>query len=83
MQASWAMLLLFHPIWVDGRPLLDRGILDRLDLDGLPADEPVRRAMQASCAACVTFSRRMNAPVLPSVVTVPSINEGVTTWPRP
>ena len=39
--------------------------------------------MQASWAACVTFSRRMNAPVLPSVVTVPSISEGVTTWPRP
>ena len=41
------------------------------------------RAIHASCAARVTCSRRMNAPVLPSVVTVPRISDGVTTWPRP
>jgi NTE family protein len=33
--------LLFHPIWVDGRPLLDGGIADRPGLDGLPAGERV------------------------------------------
>ena len=39
--------------------------------------------MQASCEALVTRSRRMNAPVLPRVVTVPRISDGVTTRPNP
>jgi NTE family protein len=41
MQASCAVPLLFHPIWVGGRPLLDGGILDRPGLDGLPVGERV------------------------------------------
>ncbi len=36
IQASCAVPLLFHPVWVDGRPLLDGGIADRPGLDGLP-----------------------------------------------
>src|SRR3954471_24484850 len=39
IQASCAVPLLFHPIWVGGRPLLDGGIADRPGLDGLPAGE--------------------------------------------
>jgi NTE family protein len=38
IQASCAVPLLFHPVWVDGRPLLDGGIADRPGLDGLPDD---------------------------------------------
>ncbi len=41
MQASCAVPFLFHPIWVEGRPLLDGGILDRPGLDGLPKGERV------------------------------------------
>lgn len=41
MQASCAVPFLFHPIWVEGRPLLDGGIADRPGLTGLPAGERV------------------------------------------
>jgi NTE family protein len=41
LQASCAVPFLFHPIWVNGRPLLDGGIADRPGLDGLPAGERV------------------------------------------
>jgi NTE family protein len=41
IQASCAVPLLFHPIWVGGRPLLDGGIADRSGLSGMPAGERV------------------------------------------
>ena len=41
IQASCAVPLLFHPIWIDGRPHLDGGIADRPGLDGVPAGERV------------------------------------------
>jgi NTE family protein len=41
LQASCTVPLLFHPTWLDGRPLLDGGILDRPGLDGLPHGERV------------------------------------------
>jgi NTE family protein len=36
IHASCAVPLLFHPVWVEGRPMLDGGIADRPGLDGLP-----------------------------------------------
>lgn len=39
--ASCAVPGLFHPVWLDGRPLLDGGILDRHGLAGMPADTRV------------------------------------------
>lgn len=39
--ASCAVPGLFHPVWLDGRPLLDGGILDRHGLAGMPADSRV------------------------------------------
>lgn len=41
LQASCTVPLLFHPAWVDGRPLLDGGILDRPGIEGLPHGERV------------------------------------------
>ena len=41
LHASCAVPLLFQPVWVDGRPLLDGGIADRPGLDGVPAGERV------------------------------------------
>lgn len=41
IQASCAVPLLFHPIWVGGRPLLDGGIADRPGLFGIPPGERV------------------------------------------
>ncbi len=41
LQASCTFPLLFQPRWVDGRPLLDGGILDRPGLDGVPDGERV------------------------------------------
>jgi len=39
--ASCAVPGLFHPVWLDGRPLLDGGILDRHGLAGMPEDSRV------------------------------------------
>jgi NTE family protein len=39
IQASCTVPGLFHPVWLDGRPLLDGGILDRHGLAGLPEGE--------------------------------------------
>lgn len=36
--ASCAVPGLFHPVWLEGRPLLDGGILDRHGLAGMPDD---------------------------------------------
>jgi NTE family protein len=41
LQASCTVPFLFHPTWLDGRPLLDGGILDRPGIDGLPHGERV------------------------------------------
>ncbi len=41
LQASCTVPFLFHPTWVDGRPLLDGGILDRPGIDGLPHGDRV------------------------------------------
>jgi NTE family protein len=41
IQASCAVPLLFHPIWLGGRPLLDGGIADRPGLIGIPPGERV------------------------------------------
>jgi NTE family protein len=39
--ASCAVPGLFHPVWLDGRPLLDGGILDRHGLAGMPENTRV------------------------------------------
>lgn len=41
IQASCAVPGLFHPVWVDGRPMLDGGIADRPGILGLPEGERV------------------------------------------
>jgi len=39
IQASCTVPGLFHPVWLDGRPLLDGGIRDRHGLSGMPEGE--------------------------------------------
>ncbi|APR74762.1 Hypothetical protein A7982_00108 [Minicystis rosea] len=41
IQASCCVPFLFHPVWHEGRPLLDGGIADRPGIVGLPAGERV------------------------------------------
>lgn len=41
LVASCAVPFLFHPVWLDGRPYADGGILDRPGLAGMPAGERV------------------------------------------
>ncbi len=36
IRASCAFPLLFQPVWINGRPHLDGGVLDRPGLDGMP-----------------------------------------------
>ncbi len=38
IQASCTVPVLFHPVWHQGRPLLDGGILDRPGLQGIPSN---------------------------------------------
>ncbi len=37
VRASCAVPVMFHPVWIDGRPYVDGGVLDRPGLAGLPA----------------------------------------------
>jgi NTE family protein len=37
ITASCALPGLFHPVWIDGRPLIDGGVTDRPGLAGMPA----------------------------------------------
>lgn len=37
IRASCAVPIMFHPVWIEGRPYLDGGILDRPGLEGVPA----------------------------------------------
>ncbi len=41
VAASCAVPLLFHPVWIDGRPFVDGGVADRPGLAGMPADARV------------------------------------------
>jgi NTE family protein len=41
IRASCAVPGLFHPVWLDGRPMLDGGIADRPGLAGVPRGERV------------------------------------------
>jgi len=41
IRASCAVPVLFHPVWLNGRPMLDGGIADRPGLAGMPAGERV------------------------------------------
>ena len=41
IHASCAVPLMFQPVWIAGRPLLDGGVLDRAGLWGLPQGERV------------------------------------------
>jgi len=36
IAASCALPGLFHPVWIDGRPLIDGGVTDRAGLAGMP-----------------------------------------------
>lgn len=41
IHASCAVPLLFQPVWLDGRPCLDGGVLDRPGLAGVPQGERI------------------------------------------
>lgn len=41
IQASCAVPVLFHPVWIDGRPYSDGGIRDRPGIEGVPRSERV------------------------------------------
>jgi NTE family protein len=77
VHASCAVPLLFHPVWIGGRPYLDGGVVDRHGLAGVPAGErllyhhiasrsPWRRAV----------SPAMKLPDRPDTVSL--VIEGVT-----
>jgi NTE family protein len=41
IHASCAVPLMFHPVWIDGRPCADGGIADRPGISSVPAGERV------------------------------------------
>lgn len=41
IHASCAVPLMFHPVWIRGRPLLDGGVRDRPGVEGVPAGERI------------------------------------------
>ncbi|MDB4993470.1 MAG: hypothetical protein JWM74_902, partial [Myxococcaceae bacterium] len=40
LHASCAVPLMFHPVWIEGRPYYDGGVTDRPGLAGMPHAEP-------------------------------------------
>jgi NTE family protein len=40
LHASCAVPLMFHPVWIQGRPYFDGGVTDRPGLAGMPQAEP-------------------------------------------
>jgi NTE family protein len=71
LHASCAVPLLFHPVWVDGRPLLDGGIADRPGLLGVP---PGERVLHHHLASRSPWRRRgspsMAVPERPGLVSI-------------
>jgi NTE family protein len=41
IQASCAVPIMFHPVWIGGRPYVDGGVADRPGLAGMPSSERV------------------------------------------
>jgi NTE family protein len=76
IHASCAVPLLFHPVWVDGRPSLDGGVLDRPGLAGMPASEP--RLLFHHIASRSPWRSKQELPSRPGMVSVV-----LTGLPRP
>lgn len=64
IQASCAVPLLFHPVWLRGRPFLDGGILDRPGLAGVPAG---RRVLFHHLASRSPWRRSLPLPARPNM----------------
>jgi NTE family protein len=71
LQASCAVPLLFQPVWVEGRPLLDGGIADRPGVQGLAPGERVLHHHLASRSPWRgRGAQSMNVPVREGLVAV-------------
>jgi NTE family protein len=62
IHASCALPGLFHPVWMDGRPLIDGGVADRPGLGGLP---PGTRVLHHHLAARSPWRRKEAASIQP------------------
>lgn len=60
LAASCAVPLLFHPVWIDGRPMFDGGVLDR---HGLAGTAPGERVLYHHLTSRSPW-RRKNSPAL-------------------
>jgi NTE family protein len=68
IRASCAVPVLFHPVWIDGRPYLDGGILDRPGLLGMPASE--ERVLFHHIASKSPWRTRQDVPTRRGMTTV-------------
>jgi len=64
IHASCAVPGLFHPVWLDGRPLLDGGILDRPALTALG---PTERTLHHHLASRSPWRFRIDVPRRPGL----------------
>jgi NTE family protein len=62
IQASCTLPGLFHPLWVDGRPLLDGGVLDR---PGVAGARPNTRVLHHHLASRSPWRRKASASLTP------------------
>jgi NTE family protein len=69
IQATCAVPFLFHPVLVDGRPMVDGGVADRPGLVGMPRDERVLFHHLTSRSPWRTESS-MGIPSRPGMVTL-------------
>lgn len=60
LQASCSVPLMFHPVWIGGRPFIDGGVTDRPGIAGLP---PGTRILHHHLASRSPWRRR-HSPIL-------------------
>ncbi|MCL2725262.1 MAG: patatin-like phospholipase family protein [Polyangiaceae bacterium] len=68
IHASCAVPGLFHPVWIDGRPSYDGGILDRPGLEAMPAEES--RVLFHHLASKSPWRSVLEMPRRPGMVTL-------------
>jgi NTE family protein len=71
IQASCAVPLMFHPVWIDGRPFWDGGVRDRPGISGVPDGERLlfhhiasRSPWRAKGSAALAVPARRNMTAL-------------------
>lgn len=68
IRASCAVPAMFHPVWIEGRPYWDGGILDRPGIAGVPAGRLLFHHISARSPWRIGSTRALVIPTRPDMV---------------